>query len=61
MKLKKIIVDANSNQRIKNFNKQVETINTMVVKNQLKQASQKTIVKLSSVQKAYISISNQNL
>lgn len=61
MKLKKIIVDANSNQRIKNFNKQVETINTMVVKNQLKHASQKTIVKLSSVQKAYISISNQNL
>lgn len=61
MKLKKIIIDANSNQRIKNFNKQVEAINTMVVQNQIKQASQKTIVKLSSVQKAYISISNQNL
>jgi ribosomal protein L23 len=61
MKLKKIMVDVNSNQRIKNFNKQVEEINTIVVKNQLKQASQKTIVKLSSVQKAYISISNQIL
>lgn len=61
MKLKKIIVDANSNKRIENFNKKVEAINTQVVKTQLKQASQIKNLNLSSAQKAYISLSNPNL
>ena len=60
MEIKKIIDDLNSNPKVEAFNNKVEEINVSIVKKHLKQASKKSVIKLTDTQLAYISLSNRD-
>ena len=60
MEIKKIIVGLNSNPKVEAFNNKVEEINVSIVKKHLKQASKKSVIKLTDTQLAYISLSNRD-